>query len=77
MISLFNRKIKRDGRCFGGGADMKFGSSAGNVPDGDCSAVELYDLPGNAKPQSKMRLDRKSTRLNSSHIQKSRMPSSA
>ena len=32
---------------------------------------------GRAPPQGKRRRDRKSTRLNSSHIQKSRMPSSA
>ena len=46
--------------------------------DGEVQAVELdpvtgsfLDVPGPAP------LDRKSTRLNSSHIQKSRMPSSA
>ena len=33
--------------------------------------------PGTLKPQEYVDIDRKSTRLNSSHIQKSRMPSSA
>ena len=41
--------------------------------------VELVAIAGYENMRSKMNiaLDRKSTRLNSSHIQKSRMPSSA
>ena len=40
--------------------------------------VDLEDLdPDDAAQEMAERLDRKSTRLNSSHIQKSRMPSSA
>ena len=36
-----------------------------------------HDLPGRLGPGVDFEIDRKSTRLNSSHIQKSRMPSSA
>ena len=42
------------------------------LEDGLRAALQRGDLPG-----AELRLDRKSTRLNSSHIQKSRMPSSA
>ena len=47
-----------------------------------CFDREIFEvardlLRKNLTPGSKVRLDRKSTRLNSSHIQKSRMPSSA
>ena len=39
--------------------------------------AQVQDLSGNAVAQAGVVVDRKSTRLNSSHIQKSRMPSSA
>ena len=38
---------------------------------------EIKFRPGTDEGDYKIKLDRKSTRLNSSHIQKSRMPSSA
>ena len=45
---------------------------------GTVTVVVVPDIPGNAPMPSESTLrDRKSTRLNSSHIQKSRMPSSA
>ena len=40
-------------------------------------AVSLKDVPSTGVGGCEFSLDRKSTRLNSSHIQKSRMPSSA
>ena len=50
-----------------GGADMGDYLSSPTNPPPDNGAVQMYS----------QYLDRKSTRLNSSHIQKSRMPSSA
>ena len=51
---------------------------------GHPSSISLYDMPAvmtherlNANGWNVKSVDRKSTRLNSSHIQKSRMPSSA
>ena len=46
--------------------------------EGDLSQLQLTDFEGNPYDLTgKPGIDRKSTRLNSSHIQKSRMPSSA
>ena len=39
--------------------------------------VQEMTMFGDAYPKSRTKLDRKSTRLNSSHITRSRMPSSA
>ena len=57
-------KLDRRYHCFGCGAD-------GDVID---FAAALYGL---GKKEAAVQLDRKSTRLNSSHASKSRMPSSA
>ena len=43
----------------------------------DIVAIMITGFANLATPLDAMRIDRKSTRLNSSHIQKSRMPSSA
>ena len=50
--------------------------ATGVLPDGKITALEnnAIGLPAGSQTKAK---DRKSTRLNSSHIQKSRMPSSA
>ena len=45
--------------------------------DGDADIGALLDPPAGANARDAVNRDRKSTRLNSSHIQKSRMPSSA
>ena len=47
------------------------------VIDGDTVAFEAKWLPDPLKKELSIRVDRKSTRLNSSHSQQSRMPSSA
>ena len=43
----------------------------------DLAAFSFLQLTGRRPTDEQARVDRKSTRLNSSHIQKSRMPSSA
>ena len=61
-----------------GGAADRFSLALGNALVGnppDTAALEI-SLAGPTL-QADCELDRKSTRLNSSHIQKSRMPSSA
>ena len=55
------------------GIDIYMG--IGGAPEGVLAAAALRCIGG--QMQCRLVLDRKSTRLNSSHIQKSRMPSSA
>ena len=61
-----------------GGVDLMVAMNpqtwAQDVKEVDPGGYLFYD---NTKPLPQSKLDRKSTRLNSSHIQKSRMPSSA
>ena len=60
-------------------ADGMGGSKAGEVASrlaADTMVAVYRDEPGD-DPLARLAQDRKSTRLNSSHIQKSRMPSSA
>ena len=54
-----------------------WGSIVGVVVLGAGYGVMAALRPDNKIDPSKLAVDRKSTRLNSSHIQKSRMPSSA
>ena len=56
-------------RLFGGGGAIIFKGSGFYETD--------YRRAGSAKPEGETKTDRKSTRLNSSHIPLSRMPSSA
>ena len=51
--------------------------NAGMAQLGECVAVDVNDVAALASLAERSKADRKSTRLNSSHIQKSRMPSSA
>ena len=50
---------------------------AGKLKDGRSEAALTYDQLVPTRDQSMNSLDRKSTRLNSSHVRTSRMPSSA
>ena len=54
-------------------------NSIRGIANGDGFQMILVDTPGVHKPKTLLgtRLDRKSTRLNSSHVSESRMPSSA
>ena len=45
--------------------------------DGTVTGAEVEDLNGDRFPEIYVYVDRKSTRLNSSHVSESRMPSSA
>ena len=51
--------------------------SAGTLLEGRSQVLVLVEIEGNLVPKSGWIRDRKSTRLNSSHTDSSRMPSSA
>ena len=61
-----------------GGWVELYNKSTGTVNFGGCYLTDdRSDLRKSLIPKSDLRTDRKSTRLNSSHMPKSRMPSSA
>ena len=57
--------------------NMGVGDAIQNIKILDTAVEELTAITGQKAIVRKAKKDRKSTRLNSSHIQKSRMPSSA
>ena len=50
---------------------------ASELEVGNAAYETLFQTPSNAPQPKVCKLDRKSTRLNSSHVSESRMPSSA
>ena len=73
LVELMVKEHKRAGRAAGGGFyDYPAGAKKQLWPQ----LKPLFEKPGVAWDIGELK-DRKSTRLNSSHIQKSRMPSSA
>ena len=64
-----------DRACAGGDSTLWPGTTAGEAAGGSLAALR-EQVEGYFR-REELRADRKSTRLNSSHIQKSRMPSSA
>ena len=63
----------------GGGTDARLKNALDSLPNANYSPAAIQEVATNLKGLQAAALgrDRKSTRLNSSHIQKSRMPSSA
>ena len=59
------------------GTTLYYGKGAGSEPTASAVIADLVDVTRLHTADPLNRVDRKSTRLNSSHSQQSRMPSSA
>ena len=88
LVSMGSRAVRKGMSQLGGEEAVMAAKAAGHVVDGD-ELESLYESDGTGESYERIRLamdavrrelgvlDRKSTRLNSSHMPKSRMPSSA
>ena len=81
VIVLDRRVLGNDYTCFIGADNKRIGKAAGawiaKILGGKGKIVELKGLMTSTPGQDRNAGDRKSTRLNSSHLKLSRMPSSA